>query len=139
MLKAGKVWGETFPLLETKVFELHQISFNNGYQCSKHRHRTKYNAFLVLKGLLKIKTWKTDYDMVDETILSVGELAIVKPNEWHLFEAMSDGQALEIYWSEFETDDIERENVGGLTREQDNKCQTNHIVVREINEDFHSK
>lgn len=112
MIKNGKVWGETSPLLETKLFEMHKIIFSNGHKCSEHKHKTKFNAFLCLKGLLLVRVWKNDYDLVDETVLSSGQMTIVKPGEFHQFEALSDGEAIELYWSELDTNDIERRNTG---------------------------
>ena len=108
----GKVWGHTKHLLTNKSFELHEIKFNNGHKCSKHKHNTKYNLFYCITGKLLIRVWKNDYDLVDETILKPGMFTAVAPGEFHQFEALSDGEALEIYWSEFNPDDIVRENVG---------------------------
>lgn len=112
MIKYGKVWGETFPILETKSFELHKIKFKDGHMCSEHMHNTKFNAFICLKGLLLIRVWKKDYDLVDETVIEPNQVCVVKPGEYHQFEALSDGEALEIYWSEFDANDIVRRNVG---------------------------
>jgi hypothetical protein len=36
----------------------------------------------------------------------------VGPGEYHQFEAVLDGEALELYWAEFDHDDIDRETVG---------------------------
>ena len=41
-----------------------------------------------------------------------GEWTTVGPGEYHQFEAVLDGEALELYWAEFDHDDIDRETVG---------------------------
>lgn len=108
----GKVWGLTQLLLSNKTLEMHRIGFNAGSKCSKHKHNTKFNLFYVLAGSMLVRTWKNDYDLVDETILSSGQFTTVKPGEYHQFEGLSDGEALELYWSEFDPNDIVRDGVG---------------------------
>ena len=111
-MKAGKVWGQTSPIFQNGVFEFHHIVFKEESKCSKHKHKYKWNGFYVTKGILTIRVWKNDYDLVDETILRQGEWTTVKPGEYHQFEAVTDGEALELYWAEFDHNDIERETVG---------------------------
>ena len=48
----------------------------------------------------------------DETILGPGEYNAVEPGYYHQFEALEDGLAFEIYWAEFNHNDIEREYSG---------------------------
>ena len=38
----------------------------------------------------------------------------VKPGVYHQFECISDGVAYELYWAEFNHNDIKRESVGEL-------------------------
>ena len=108
----GKCWGSTKSLLSNKALEFHEIQFKNGHRCSKHKHNTKFNLFYVISGKLLIRVWKNAYDLVDETKLLPGQLTVVQPGEYHQFEALSDGVALELYWSEFDPNDIVRETVG---------------------------
>ena len=109
----GKVWGHTQPLFLKNNVEIHRIEAKQGGYCSKHKHEHKYNAFFVERGQLKITIWKNDYDLVDETIISDQQMSTVKPCEYHMFEAMEDTVAYEIYWTEISPDDIIRENAGG--------------------------
>ena len=69
---------------------------------------------------MKVKVWKNDYDLIDETILGPGDFTQVKPNEYHQFIGIEDGVAFELYWAEFRHNDIQRESVGHL--------QTDNIV-----------
>jgi quercetin dioxygenase-like cupin family protein len=109
----GKVWGKTQPLFLKNNVEIHRIEAKQGGYCSKHKHEHKYNAFFIEQGQLKITIWKNDYDLIDETIISDQQMSVVKPGEYHKFEALEDTIAYEIYWTELETDDIVRETCGG--------------------------
>ena len=109
----GKVWGKTQPIFFKNNVEIHRIETNKGGFCSKHKHEHKYNAFLVESGKLKITTWKNDYDLIDETIVEAGQITTCKPQEYHMFEALEDSVAFEIYWVELLEKDIVRENHGG--------------------------
>ena len=40
-------------------------------------------------------------------------MSVVKPGEYHKFEALEDTIAYEIYWIELNPDDIVRETCGG--------------------------
>ena len=57
---------------------------------------------------------KNDYDLVDETVLEKGDFTQVKPGEYHQFEALEDTIAFELYWAEFDHNDIIRESVGTM-------------------------
>lgn len=110
---AGKAWGSTTMVAAKSAFEMHRITVKPGGFCSKHRHAAKFNGFYVLSGELKIRVWKNDYDLVDETVLRSGDYTECRPGEYHQFEALSDVEALELYWCELKAGDIERESVGG--------------------------
>lgn len=110
----GKVWGQTQSLFLKNNVEIHRIEVKQGGYCSKHKHEHKYNAFFVERGQLKITIWKNDYDLIDETIISDKQMSTVKPQEYHMFEAIEDTIAYEIYWCEISDDDIIRQNCGGI-------------------------
>jgi len=113
-MKSGKVWGETFELLNNPVVEFHHINVEPNTYCSKHKHEHKFNGFFVFEGLLIIEVWKNDYDLVDETWLRPGDFMAVKPGEYHRFKSAAAGaQAVELYWPELLSSDIVRESVGG--------------------------
>jgi quercetin dioxygenase-like cupin family protein len=92
--------------------EFHKITAHKGGVCSKHRHRHKWNGFYVEQGCLLIRVWKNSYDLIDETILTAGQYTKVAPGEYHQFEALEDTVAFELYWAQFDHNDIERESVG---------------------------
>lgn len=52
---------------------------------------------------------------MDETILTIGDSIVIKPNEYHSFEILTMGAiAYEIYWTELDPNDIERKNCGTI-------------------------
>ena len=113
-MKAGKIWGSTELLHANGVLEFHRIEYKKGGTCSKHLHKYKWNGFFVESGRMKIRVWQKDYDLVDETILEAGDFTRVKPGFYHQFEGLENGVAFELYWAEFNHDDIVRETVGHL-------------------------
>ena len=114
---AGKVWGKTENVFTNHNFEFHRIEVNAGGYCSKHKHVHKYNGFFVESGKLVVSVWKSGYDLVDKTEISAGQFHVVPPGEFHVFEALEDTVAFELYWAEFDSNDIVRENHGGVVGE----------------------
>lgn len=109
----GKLWGTTKLVTANKVCELHHILIKAGGYCSIHKHQTKSNGFYVLSGRLLVRVWKPS-GAVDETRLKEGDYMVVNPGLKHQFEAISDCEALELYWAEYSADDIERDSIGGM-------------------------
>jgi len=111
-MKAGKIWGSTELIHANGVLEFHRIEFKKNVACSKHQHKHKWNGFFVESGKMLVKVWQKDYALVDETILNPGDFTRVKPGVYHQFIGLEDGVAFELYWAEFDHNDIERESVG---------------------------
>lgn len=109
----GKVWGKTQNLFNKNNVEIHRIKTKQGGFCSKHRHKHKYNMFYVESGKIEIEVWKNNYNLIDKTIISEGELTTVLPMEYHRFRSLEDSIVYEIYWVELCENDIDREDVGG--------------------------
>ena len=61
---------------------------------------------------MKINVWQDDQGLIDETILKAGEFTKVKPGLYHQFEGIESGVAFELYWAEFNHDDINRRTSG---------------------------
>ena len=116
-MKQGKIWGQTELIHANDVLEFHRIDFKKNVQCSKHKHKYKWNGFYVVSGKLMIKVWKTDQGLIDETILKAGDWTRIKPGEYHQFIGLQDGVAFELYWAQFDHDDIERANAGQRVNE----------------------
>jgi quercetin dioxygenase-like cupin family protein len=124
----GKVWGSTKPLLQTPAIEIHRIKVKEGGYCSKHTHQSKINAFYVLSGVLRVSIWKNyihevrkiinpgydEHQMVDITKVHRDQMCVVPAGEPHMFTALEDTRALEIYWAELNHNDIHRDLIGGI-------------------------
>ena len=117
MNKQGKVWGYTVPLFEKNNVEIHRLECHAGTFCSEHKHEHKYNMFLVESGKIEVDIWKTDYDLVDKTILKAGQRTVVKPGDYHQFRCIEDAVVYEIYWVELLHSDIVRRSVGGKDKD----------------------
>ena len=89
---AGKVWGNTELIEANAALEFHRIEARKGGVCSKHKH-----------------------ELIDETVLTAGMWTKVKPGVYHQFEVVEDCVAFELYWAEFNHNDIVRETVGYAT------------------------
>ena len=95
------------------VLEFHRIEFKKGFKCSEHEHKFKWNGFYVESGKMIVRVWQDDQDgLVDETILNAGDFTQVKPGKVHQFEGLEDGVAFELYWAEFNHNDIVRKDHG---------------------------
>jgi mannose-6-phosphate isomerase-like protein (cupin superfamily) len=120
MTVSGKVWGTTELIEANGALEFHRIEMEKGGVCSKHLHRYKWNGFYVESGVMIVRVWQRDYDLVDETIIGPGQYTKVKPGLYHQFECLASGVAYELYWAEFNHNDIVRESVGEM-KEQEEK------------------
>lgn len=118
-MKAGKVWGMTELIEANGALEFHRIEMKKGGVCSKHLHEFKWNGFFVESGKMLVRTWQKDYDLIDETIIGPGEYHKVKPGLYHQFKCVESGVAFELYWAEFNHNDIKRETVGFSEERED--------------------
>lgn len=128
-MKAGKIWGQTELIHANGVLEFHRIEFKKDVACSKHKHKFKWNGFFVESGQMLVKVWQKDYDLIDETILNPGDFMQVKPGVFHQFVGLEDGVAFELYWAEFDHNDIERETVGQVVNDH---TETDRTFENEI-------
>ena len=119
MQREGKVWGTTTLLFHRGNFEVHEIFAEKGGYCSQHYHQCKYNTFIVKSGRLKVSVFtKNTYGDLqtmheDITVLREGEELTIPPGVIHQFEALTDVEALEVYWVELQPTDIKRITQGG--------------------------
>lgn len=114
--KLDKVWGTTECLLLLPSIQVHRIKFKRGGVCSLHYHKARYNAFYVISGRLDVlHVHGLGVDQRD--MLQPGQLSVVPPEVLHRFEAVTDGEALEIYFpAEVQAGDIVRLTQGFMTR-----------------------
>lgn len=117
--KIGKVWGWTKALFQSDTTEVQVLQVEAGYVCSEHRHAHKNNLFYVIRGRIKVVTWKDG--LRDESVLEEGEMTVVKAGDWHQFEAVTNSQLIELYWATLDPDDIERRSHGGRVEKDEHK------------------
>ena len=115
-MKQGKVWGETTSIFKCATGSSHFLKIKKGGYCSKHMHSQKTNVFFVIRGHIQISIWNEGQgkDMEDKTILSPGQTTTIPIGVYHMFEALTEVEAVEAYEFRFMGDDIFRETVGGM-------------------------
>ena len=111
--KKGKVWGTTQQLFKSGATEVHYIEVKDGGYCSRHRHQTRTNQFFVISGRLAVAIWEAK-DQIDITILEAGEQTTVPIGQDHMFMALEDSKAIEIYEARCMAEDIDRKWQGGM-------------------------
>ncbi len=114
-----KVWGTTTPLIRSPMFEMHRLDIKPWHACSIHTHQFKHNAFYVLSGTLYVDVWAdhTGHAYHHKLVPGIGHALAhltVQPGVRHRFRTgMDDTVALEMYYTEPLSEDIQRENEGG--------------------------
>ena len=111
-VKKGKVWGETTQIFKTANVEVHCLRIKKGGYCSEHKHK-KSNLFYIIRGKLKISVWDGS-KLIDETVLTGGQMTTIQPGLWHMFEALENTECIEVYEAQVFDNDIERRTTGGL-------------------------
>lgn len=113
-IKAGKIWGKTELIHANGVLEFHRIEYKKNVACSKHKHDYKWNGFFIESGEMMVRVWQqgSQQGLIDETILKAGDFTRVKPGLYHEFIGLEDGVAFELYWAEFNHNDIKRRTSG---------------------------
>lgn len=118
----GKVWGTTQCIFHDNNVEIHRIEAKAGGYCSKHEHVAKFNLFYMESGRLKVTIFRSPEGEqprpTDSTILVPGMSSLVRPGEKHMFEALEDSIAYEIYWVKLDPGDIKRYEEGGFREVQ---------------------
>jgi len=113
MKREAKVWGERWLIRQDSTHATSYLMLREGYECSWHSHREKYNLFVVLSGCVDIIT--EQFDRLAVVTLTSGECFTVKPGEKHKFRVVEAGAMIEEMYVEYNEDDIQRDNVGGRT------------------------
>ena len=108
MERTHKSWGEKWNIFQNDTCEVSVLELNPNRRCSWHRHQAKYNLFFVLSGEIWIKT--------SEGLAQVKEKQsfTTRPGEWHEFQtADQPAIVIETMYVKYESEDIERETIGG--------------------------
>lgn len=110
----AKAWGTTKTTISNPFTEVHDILVTADGHCSWHHHERKWNAFIVMEGLLTIET-KGTTDGYTALELSPGQCCEIPPGVEHRFFNYSglDARGLEVYWPAGLGEDIVRSSRGG--------------------------
>lgn len=108
MKREKKVWGERWMIREDSTHTTNILKLNSGFRCSWHKHRAKWNLFAVVSGSVGIRT------IDGETVLGPGESFTVGPGEMHEFRVYQSGIMVEEMYVQYDDEDIDRDNVGGM-------------------------
>ena len=105
-----KIWGERWLIRKDSTHAVSYLEIKDGYRCSWHRHQTKYNLFVVLRGQIQLLV----EEMGEHTIvnLNAGESFVIKPGQWHEFRGIKGAQVIEEMYVKYCESDIEREKLG---------------------------
>jgi mannose-6-phosphate isomerase-like protein (cupin superfamily) len=112
-----KSWGTNRGLERSHAFEVHHASIRAGGYSSQHCHRDKSNAFYVVRGELLVHFYRQrgDQDPCATVRLTAGQKLVCGRGEWHRFEAVTDVELVEWYWTDaVDPSDIERHDQGGM-------------------------
>jgi len=113
--RQGKIWGLTQLGFFHNSIEAHAIHVKKGGFCSCHTHKHKWNRFFVLQGKMAVRIFGDGSEVIDETVISVGQITDVPCGVRHEFEALEDTIAVEFYWSPLDSNDIDRMgSTGGI-------------------------
>ena len=115
MKRESKVWGERWLIRQDSTHAVSFLKLNEGYECSWHKHQSKYNLFVVLSGRIGIMTEQFDGKRL--VGLLPGNCFTTKPGEYHKFVAFEDSEIIEEMYVEYCESDIQRSNTGGKSSE----------------------
>ncbi len=114
---SGKLWGTTSKIFSKNNVEVHRITGIKGGASSDHKHTYKSSMFFVEAGSIAVLIEKSDYPLIDKTILHPGQSTTIKPGEYHSFEILEDNTiCYEFYWVELDSNDIQRRNCGSIKK-----------------------
>ncbi len=119
-----KSWGYKYIVYDSSSYQVHLCTIKRGGYSSWHYHNHRFNRFLVLEGILKIVIKpKFDIDLLHGSMYIIGDKQDtrkfnVKPGVVHKFEALTNVQLLEVYYTVCSDKDIIRQDIGGVNYEK---------------------
>ena len=105
-----KIWGERWLIRQDSTHAVSYLKIKKGYRCSWHRHKTKFNLFVVLRGKIVIEV--EELGKRRKTTLKEGQTLTIRPGQWHEFRGLKDSEVIEEMYVEYHEADIERKIIG---------------------------
>lgn len=106
-----------------------------GGYCSIHYHERKSNLFIVRQGILRViryaRTQWGEIAIEDYHDLSPSDIINVEPMRLHMFFALTECEAVEMYLGDtVDPDDIVRLEEGGRVQLHDSRCPGQRASLR---------
>ena len=108
MVRTQNVWGERWLIRSDSTHAVSYLELLPWMRCSWHKHQQKWNKFVVIKGVVSVRTHE------GEIVMKRGECCTVPPgvpHEFRTFDAHS--SMIEEMFVLYDEADIYRENEGG--------------------------
>jgi mannose-6-phosphate isomerase-like protein (cupin superfamily) len=95
-----KNWGTSKQLLANTFIEIYRIKVKPKQYCSIHHHKFKYNAFIVIEGLLEIYQYTDKEIIIEQLCAQSSKVVVVDPLIDHCFYNPDNiwATGYEIYW-----------------------------------------
>lgn len=116
MERTSKVWGERWLLREDSTHATSVLHLIEGTRCSWHRHRAKFNLFVVISGHIQIVVQEQDEKRGIEVL--GGQTFTVPPGVYHEFQALADSVVVEEMFVSYDEGDIVRLDSGGYVKDE---------------------
>lgn len=108
MQREQKIWGERWLIRQDSTHAVSFLELLPWMRCSWHTHRTKWNKFVVVKGVVAVRTHE------GEITMKRGESCVVAPGVLHEFRTLdAHSTMIEEMFVEYDEGDIQRERPGG--------------------------
>jgi mannose-6-phosphate isomerase-like protein (cupin superfamily) len=113
-----KVWGRVMHIFTSTQAGVSYLEVNKGFQCSRHYHKQRVNAFAVISGKLLILEWDENGKQSKEEVLISGQVYSIPVLVEHRFCVLESGIVVEYYspgkpGDKVDITDIVRRDVGG--------------------------
>ena len=112
----AKPWGQTRQIYRDQTHEVWHATIQRGGFSSRHFHTRKGNEFYVVRGTLLVHEWDAQHSTAPRVthVLKPGDRVLIDDHVWHTFEAETDVELIETYFSHLKGEDIVRHDAGGL-------------------------
>jgi mannose-6-phosphate isomerase-like protein (cupin superfamily) len=108
MERTYKTWGEKWLIFKNDLCEVSVLYLKPQQRCSWHRHKSKFNLFFVIEGMIVIKT---EWGLAN---VDPGQIFTTSPGEWHEFQTRDCcATVIEVMFVQYDSEDIERKEIGG--------------------------
>ena len=105
-MREEKAWGSVQHILKDNRLIVSVLDVEAGTYCSVHKHKTRFNHFVVISGKIRLFYFGKGESPINEgnyLDLESGDSITVGPDVWHQFVVVHEGVVVETYWTEDKT------------------------------------